>query len=239
MGVSRLGGENVWRLGGENEDGAATEEAPSLEHPVSSAIRVRKRMGFIALTNILRGIRMPRCAVAYVTVALLLSACGKTPQPPPAREPSGILYVATEELRIHHRPADASPVVATFREGESVSIYSTRGDWVEVQLFNNRTGWARRSELTDAPDASVASSTPTFQRASNPVWTQKKVSGDIVFEASVNSDGDVISVRTISNGTGDDDLAAQNRAELLSARFHPLIQSGRPTSFVYEYRVSY
>lgn len=181
---------------------------------------------------------MPWKAVTYVTVTLLLSACAKNAEPP-VREPSSILYVATPELRIHQHPADGSPVVATFREGESVSIYSTRGEWAEIQLFDSRTGWARRSGLTDARAASVASSSPTFQRSPNPVWTQKKVSGDIVLEASVNTEGDVISVRTISNSTGDESLAAQNRAELLSAKFQPLVQSGRPTPFVYEYRVSY
>lgn len=156
------------------------------------------------------------------------------------RQPIGILYVAVPELKIHEQPSETSPVVATYREAESVTIYSNRGEWAEVQLFEERSGWARRSELTDQKAGTHGDpSKPRFRVPPSPVWSQKKVHGEIVFEATVNESGTVLSVRTLANSTGDAALEARNRAELMQAKFYPLIRSGGPKPFVYEYRVTY
>lgn len=180
---------------------------------------------------------MPKTIVCCVTLALLFVSCRK-PEPAPPPEPRAILYVGTPELLIHKEPSDSAPVLATYKEGESVSVYDSRGDWIEIALLHNETGWARRANLAETREAG-GSETPRFRRPPNPVWSQKKISGEIVFEASVNPEGDIHSVRTLSNSTGDDAIAARNRSELLSARFFPLLRGGVPQSFVYEYRVSY
>ena len=180
---------------------------------------------------------MPKNILWPVTLALLFVSCTE-PTPAPPRPPVAILYVGTPELFIYQQPSESSPLLATYREGEAVSVYETRGDWIEIALLNQETGWARRADLVETRQGGT-SSTPRFRRPPNPVWSQKKISGEIVFEASVNPDGDVLSVRTLSNTTGDDTIAARNRTELLSAKFYPLARGGAPQPFVYEYRVSY
>lgn len=183
---------------------------------------------------------MPRQGIAFVTILLVLAAaCSEPPAPPPAREPAGILYVAVPELQIHEQPGEQAPVVATFREGESVTVYAERGDWAEVQLFDDRSGWARRSELTETRESYGPSTTPQFRRPPSPVWSPRKVQGEIVLEASVNERGDVLSVRILSNSTGDAALGEQNRSALMAAKFRPLARHGKVHPFLYEYRVSY
>jgi uncharacterized protein YgiM (DUF1202 family) len=183
---------------------------------------------------------MPRSYFVCVTVAVaVLAACAKAPPPPKPREPVGILYVAVPELTLHESPNSKSPVVATYREGESVTVYSTRGEWAEVQLVEDRTAWVRRNDLTAYREDRSGTTTPRFRRLPSPVWSQRKVKGEIVLEASVDEEGNVTAVRTVSNTTEDASLEAQNRRELLNSKFHPLLMSGRPQPFLYEYRVTY
>jgi hypothetical protein len=175
--------------------------------------------------------------IAFVTLLFVLTVgCSEPPAPAPAREPLGIQYVAVPQLKIHEQPSDQSAVLATFRDGESVTVYAMKGDWLEVQLFDDRSGWARSSDLKETRE-DVGDS--TFRRPPSPVWSPRKVQGQIVLEASVTEGGDVVSVRTLSNTTGDAALEEQNRAALLAAKFRPLVRYGKAHPFVYEYRVTY
>jgi outer membrane biosynthesis protein TonB len=69
--------------------------------------------------------------------------------------------------------------------------------------------------------------------------TQTTPRGEIVLEAAVNTDGDVTSVRTLTNTTGSMGLEAKNRAELEGTKFYPIVQKGQRVPFTYEYRVHY
>ena len=63
--------------------------------------------------------------------------------------------------------------------------------------------------------------------------------GEIYLEADVNSDGDVVTVRTISNTTGSAALEAQNTNALKSAKFYPIMQNNQRVKFKYYHRVTY
>jgi hypothetical protein len=63
--------------------------------------------------------------------------------------------------------------------------------------------------------------------------------GEIYLEADVNTEGEVVTVRTITNTTGSEALVAQNTAALRAARFHPIVQKGERVKFKYYHRVTY
>lgn len=179
-------------------------------------------------------------------IALALTvACGeKAATVPPAREPIAIRYVAADELPIHQNKDDSGPVISTFQTGAPVSVLADDGEWSEVRITFDSSGWARRAHLSDAPPGDIAatgggSATPRFRVPPAQVFSPGRVSGEIVLEAEVNTDGDVTNVRSIANTTGRADLEAKNVEELRKARFYPLVVGGARKPFIYEHRISY
>ena len=79
---------------------------------------------------------------------------------------------------------------------------------------------------------------PKFRVMPMPV-SAPSARGEIYIEADVNTDGDVVSTRMITNTTGSALLASQNEAALKSARFHPIIVKGERQKFKYYHRVTY
>ena len=155
------------------------------------------------------------------------------------REPVAVKYVGAPELPVHERPDASSPVVSTYQNGEAISILSERGEWVEIRTGES-SGWARAADLTTA-EAKVdqeENPQPRFRIMPLPV-SAPGASGEVYLEADVNSDGDVVSVRTITNTTGSDALAEQNTAALRAAKFHPIVIQGVRTPFKYYHRVTY
>jgi hypothetical protein len=63
--------------------------------------------------------------------------------------------------------------------------------------------------------------------------------GEIYLEADVNSDGEVLSVKTLSNTTGSEALVSQNAAALRSSKFYPIVQKGERKPFKYYHKVTY
>jgi len=181
----------------------------------------------------------------FALAALLLAAgCGQTETAPADtagdRAAIAIAYVRGGDLPIHARPHDDSPVIATYGSGQSVSVLAHRGDWDEVRVAG-RSGWARAASLANAAEAKRAESdnlSPRFRIAPAPV-TSPFAHGEIVLEANVNQDGEVIDVRTTTNTTGSPELVMQNSHALRAARFEPIVQHGQRKAFTYEYRVHY
>jgi uncharacterized protein YgiM (DUF1202 family) len=184
---------------------------------------------------------------ALLTAALVLVAsCGGGEQPAvtdstDTRMPIAVEYVSAPELPVHAKAEEGSPVLSTYSNGESVSVLASGGNgWVEVRTANG-TGWAHAADLRTAADAKAHEAdnlTPRFRKAPSPV-TQTTARGEIVLEAAVNTDGDVTSVRTLTNTTGSMGLEAKNRAELEGTKFYPIVQKGQRVPFTYEYRVHY
>jgi len=148
-------------------------------------------------------------------------------------------HVTAPEMRVHAQAADASPVILTYQNGEGVSIMSKRGDWVEVRT-GDKTGWAHASDLGSGAEAQAQSDNPTpkFRVFPSPV-TNPTAHGEVYLQADVNTDGDVVDVKTIGNTTGSDALAAQNAAALKLAKFYPIVKNGERKPFQYFHRVQY
>jgi hypothetical protein len=155
------------------------------------------------------------------------------------RAPIEVAYVGAPELQVHAKMNDASPVITTYLNGESVSLLARRGDWVEVKTAG-ASGWAHAADLTNADVAKQEEKNPTprFRTPPSPV-VQSSAHGAIFIEANVNDQGEVTSTTVIVNETGSAALAAQNEAALRVARFYPIVQKGKRVPFIYDYRVTY
>jgi uncharacterized protein YgiM (DUF1202 family) len=173
---------------------------------------------------------------------LVVISCAGGEQPvvdrPEFRDAIAIRYVVPADLEVRLEPRLDSPVVATFATGESVSVLEDRNGWSEVRLVG-QTGWVETVHIVDSREGFV--STPEQVRfRTAPVKVPDQISrGELVYEASVNSEGIVTSVRTVKNTTGSASLEMRNRQSLLNARFFPMVIDGRATDFKYEYRVIY
>ncbi len=176
---------------------------------------------------------------------LFVIACGQeAPQQTAAvdtREAIEVRYVKSQELPVHSQPNATSPVIARFMTSESVSILSKKGDWLEVRTADG-SGWAQASDLETSAEAAAATPkddlTPRFRVRPEPV-TQTTAHGELVLEANVSPNGDVLSVRTLSNSTGSMELEYKNTSALRNAKFFPIVKGGRRQEFIYEYRVHY
>jgi hypothetical protein len=180
------------------------------------------------------------------TLALLAAACGgeKAPSVAAAKEPIAIRYVIADELPIHASQDEAAPVLATYGTGERVSILADAGAWSEVRITFDTSGWAKRIQLGNTPPGDRAtagggSGSPRFKVPPSPIFSPAGAKGEIVLEATVNTDGEVGDVRTIRNTTGRADLEAQNVRELRQASFYPLLVNGTRKPFIYEHRITY
>ncbi|MEA2236746.1 MAG: hypothetical protein QOC81_1470 [Thermoanaerobaculia bacterium] len=176
-------------------------------------------------------------------IALAFITCkGDEPIGPPTdtRMPVAVEYVRGATLKIHAKPADDATVVSTYQRGESVSILSRKGEWAEVRTASG-SGWARVADMADAGEAKKALEEnvyPHFINTPAPI-SQPGAHGELIFEAQVDRDGIVTSVRTLSNTTGSMSLEQRNAASLQAAAFTPVVRKGKRESFVYEHRVHY
>lgn len=174
---------------------------------------------------------------------LLCVACGrpeKSAEVTDTRMPIATEYVRGASLPIHAKASEGSPVVTTYQNGESVSVLSRKSGWIEVRTVSG-SGWVPASELSSAAEATQMEQdniTPRFVRAPEPM-SEPNAHGEIVLEAQVNSDGEVMSVRTLLNSTGLTGLEARTSAALQRAKFAPMVRHGIPQPFVYEHRVHY
>ena len=161
---------------------------------------------------------------------LLLAACAaETPvstETVDTRAAIGILYVGAPELPVREQPNDTAAIITTYSNGEAISILAEKGEWVEVRT-GDRAGWARKADLTTADKKLEAETNPEpkFRKMPMPI-SAPSARGEIYIEADVNTDGDVVSTRIITNTTGSASLASQNEAALKSGKFYP-IEIGR------------
>lgn len=178
-----------------------------------------------------------------VILTATLLGCSPAEEPSePVRETIAIEYVGEPELHIHQAPDAASPVVTTYKQGETVSIVAKRDGWAEIRLVNG-TGWVPEeslsTEMKSADESEGASTTVRFKDAPSPVYSQSRTRGEIILEGTVNTAGIVTNIKTIRNTTGSESLERQNRAEFAQATFYPLLVKGKRVEFIYEYRIEY
>ena len=178
----------------------------------------------------------------WLALAVLLAGCSEPTVPPPTdtREPIGVQYVTAPELKVYEKADASSPVVATYQYNETVPVLVKQGDWVEIRT-GDTSGWVKAADIGDASQAQPTTGdnlTPRFQLAPSPV-PNLTAKGDIYIEADVNTDGDVVNTRIITNDTGMTGLADANAAALRKAKFFPIIKNGAKMPFKYYHRVTY
>lgn len=183
---------------------------------------------------------MKRIAIAVLLIAACKPETVVTDTTPmDTREPVAIRYVGAPEMAVREQANDTAPIIATYQNGESISVLVDKGEWVEVRT-GERAGWARSSELTTAEGRreSEANPQPKFRIMPMPV-SAPSARGEIYLEADVNSDGEVVAVRTIQNTTGSMALEHQNTQALRAARFFPIVRNNERMKFKYYHKVTY
>jgi len=171
-----------------------------------------------------------------------LAGCSEEPVPVPIRESIGTMYVSSDQAPVLERPDASGATLTTFKAGEAATILAVKDQWAEVRLDIDRSGWIAKEHLMDQSDGAEMRSTPTdikFRRPPSPIFRAGSAKGVILLEASVDENGNVTTVRILSNTTGSPELERLNRDELLRAKFYPLISAGRKTQFVYSHRAEY
>ena len=192
---------------------------------------------------------MPHARVTFAgmkrfAIVLLLSlACSPeapvATEPTDTREPVEVLYVAAPSMPVRAEANDTAAVVATYLDGEAVSVLAKQGEWVEIRT-GERAGWVRATDLQTAAQKASGDENPQpkFQRMPQPI-SAPSAKGEIYIEADVNTDGDITATRLLSNTTGSDLLAQQNMSQLKAGKFYPLTVKGERKTFKYYHRVTY
>jgi SH3-like domain-containing protein len=174
-----------------------------------------------------------------MTLTLAAGCRQETPVATDTRQSIDVDYVVVQEMAIHKSPDTASAVVSHQSRGESVSVLAKKDGWLEVRTFDGGSGWARSSDASSKAADPEADSTAVHFRLAPQAVSNPTARGELWFEARVNTDGDVVDVKTVSNTTGSTQLEAQNREALLHAKFEPLRDRGKVQAFTYDYHVQY
>jgi outer membrane biosynthesis protein TonB len=182
--------------------------------------------------------------LAVLPLLFVLAACSQEPaavatETIDTREPVEILFVTAPEAPVHAKPDQAAAVVSTYQNGESVSVLAKQADWSEIRTGAG-SGWVRAEYLGTQQEKEEAEENPQPKFLVMPLpVTAPGAHGEIYLEADVNTDGDVLSIRTITNTTGSPALAAQNTQALRTAKFYPIVLKGERKPFKYYHRVTY
>jgi uncharacterized protein YgiM (DUF1202 family) len=183
---------------------------------------------------------MKRLALAFAILAVF-SCTSEQPvtETTDTREAIGVWYVGTPELSVRAQPNDTAPVIATYSNGEAISVLTEKGDWVEVRT-GDRAGWAKKADLATAQAKAEMEDNPQpkFRVMPMPV-TAPSAHGEVYIEADVNTDGDVVATRLITNTTGSVSLGVQNENALRGAKFYPIVIKGARKQFKYYHKVTY
>jgi len=185
-----------------------------------------------------------RNRLLLLIIPILLVSCVQKPKPVAqasneVREPVEIMYVGVPALKVHASPADASEIITKYGFGETVSVLSRQGQWAELRMFDNGSGWVLANELINADKAKeLVTETPHFYAPPATV-DGGRARGEVQLQAKVNTDGTVINVVVTKNTTGSKALADANANALQQAQFYPITSKGQRMTFFYTHSVYY
>lgn len=179
---------------------------------------------------------------ALLIIVAALAGCVQRPaqQPvePAARMAIAIMYVGSPVLNVYAQPAENAPVVTTYGIAETVSVLQKKDAWSEIRLTEG-TGWVKNSDLITQEQEAALEKDPQPRFWVAPAAVPGKGHGQLIMEASVNTDGEVTNVKILSNSVRDPKLVQANVAALQAAKFYPMLQKGLRAPFTYEHRVAY
>lgn len=185
-------------------------------------------------------------AKILLLVLLTVTAISCRTKPAPTATPTAgvryateIAYVGVPSLKIYAQPNDAAQPVTQYGYTETVSVLAKNGDWAEVRTVDG-SGWAHAKELVPLAEVDKILKDPNPRFASNPTAVPRPgARGEIILEAKVNTDGDVVDVKTVSNTTGIAALAVANSDALRQSHFFPMVQKGQRVTFFYQHHIYY
>ncbi|MFZ2490624.1 MAG: SH3 domain-containing protein [Thermoanaerobaculia bacterium] len=200
---------------------------------------------------------MRRILYALALLTFALRCATPAPAPPPAVEVVppppveekvvGTATVNASALNVRAEATGEAEVVVQLKRGTKVSILDPGESWTKVRLANGDTGFAatrflkREGESTSKSKAKGKKSCPAdsdFAFLETPMLTfsDSGAHGLVVVDATVNTNGNVVSTKLVSNSTGDEALAFLTEREIKSAKFAPPIRSCVPRTFIFTYR---
>lgn len=180
-------------------------------------------------------------------LVLSVVACVQKPSPvaemttvAPAERPAiDVQYVGVPSMIVYARPDPAAPQTGSYGLSEAISILERKGEWSMIRTYDG-TGWVKSADLftADQRDQFFADTTPRFYVAPAAVPFSGR-RGEIILQAKVNTDGDVIQVTTVKNTTGSAAAADANAEALKAAKFYPMVEKLSRKTFTYEHHVYY
>ena len=157
----------------------------------------------------------------------------------------GTVSVKATALNVRADSSTEADVVKLVRRGEKLSLLKDGGDWLKVRLASGEVGWVSAQHVArDGAKQKKArrngncpgDSDFAFVKAPLPSFSDKPKPGMVVVDATVNTKGDVVSTKVVSNSTGEEALAFLTVREIKSAKFMAPIRNCEPRSFTYTYK---
>lgn len=184
---------------------------------------------------------------------LLAAACAAPPPPAPKVAPEtvedrvvGSVTVKATALNVRANASTDAEVIKLAKRGEKLSLLKDDGDWMKVKLASGEVGWVSsqhvgREGAKPAAKKKKSGSCPpdsdyAFAKTPTPTFSDRPKPGMVVVEANVNTSGDVVSTKVVSNTTGDEAMAFLTEREIKQAKFVVPIRNCVPRTFIYTYR---
>jgi TonB family protein len=179
-----------------------------------------------------------------IVVLFGLAACQSSVPPGVAPVPSAqdVVFVTASTLNVRREPSASADVIGQVRRGDRLTVIASNGDWTNVRLTSERTGWVSSAHVNaTAPDARSRRGCPPdsefrFARTPTPDLRPTDKHGLVVVDATVDLLGNVTASRVVSNSTSDPALAQQAEREIRSAKFIPPVRDCAPRTFIFSYK---
>jgi hypothetical protein len=199
-----------------------------------------------------------------VIAAILFAACASTPPnstPPPALAPPvvskpveeaviGAARVVTNTLNVRSAPSLDGEILTQIKKNDRLAILQSGDDWIRIRLADGTIGWVSRALIAIDGQSVARAAKPRksgcpidsdfhFARTPTPVFSDSSRHGLVVVEAHVDTKGDVVSTKLVSNTTGDESLAFLAQREMKESKFVAPVRNCVAREFIFTYRRSF
>ncbi len=157
--------------------------------------------------------------------------------------------VTASALNVRREPNTDAEVLSRVKKGQSLGVLASDESWARVRLDGGETGWvavrfvAREGEKTaskkKAKKGCPADSDFAFLETPTLAFSDSSAHGLVVVDATVDTKGNVIATKLISNSTGDEALGILAVREIKAAKFAAPIRNCVPRTFIFTYRRTY
>jgi len=181
-------------------------------------------------------------------VLLLLVACTQpapepevVPQTPPTPANAiGIVRVTATTLNVRDDASASGKVIAQVKRGDQLTLLGEQSAWSHVRLASGEEGWVASQHVTSGKKKKPGCDSDfAFVKAPLASFSESGPHGLVIVDATVNTKGEVISTKVVSNSTGEKALATMAEREIRSATFKPPYRDCQPRAFIFTYKRSF